>query len=143
MSLLLCSGGRGRPSQLVELAEHFVDDGFHFISDDGQSEHRLASFTELRNQRTKGIADGLLNWLGKLGPLGLKAGKLGIDVCQFWQSCCGAGLVFDGSDTVGCVLDQNGGVTDELCAFVLQPVSLLPAFLSLPAPFLSLPAPFR
>ena len=42
---LLSSGGRGRPSQLVELAEHFVDDGFHFISDDGQSEHRLASFT--------------------------------------------------------------------------------------------------
>ena len=100
------------PHQLVELAEHFVHDGFHFSADDGQSEHRLGGFTEFRNQRTKGIADGFLKGLGKLGPLGVKSAELGGDVSQFRQSCCGAGLVLDGSDTVACVFDQAGGVTD-------------------------------
>jgi hypothetical protein len=57
--------------QLGELGEQFIHDGFHSVADDRQSEDGLDGFTELRDQRAKGIADSFLKRLGKLGPLGL------------------------------------------------------------------------
>ena len=81
-------GGRGCPDQLVELAEHFVHDGFHFCADDGQSEHGLGGFTEVSQSAGEGHRRpfSARGW-GSLAHWDCKSAEFGGDVFQFRESC--------------------------------------------------------